>query len=394
MRVRAAVFVRAMPLVLMCGVVPLARAGAQESPPPVVTWRPDARLGYFGARTHNRDGSITPRSDAFLARLRLGSEARLTEKLRAGVRVAGRLGTGQQGVDFQLRDHAPTSGGLVPGQVSLDELYLDYRPADRWRLRVGRMQTRADRMGLLGKSLDRKDSGNTAVTWTDGARLMHTTRGGWSTDLIVQRNPEEGPTNVARQQLSFTDARSRVTVFAAVGSRERWGPVVQRGVAITYMPGALPAAATAGTADGGAKDYVALVGRGALEWAVGAGGRRFVLAGEAGFAPNTPSRSAMGLAAGDGNETGGLAVHLSGTLYDITPGHNAGVAYGRLEPGWLISPDYRHNNHLVEGRYQWRITPDYSIESRVRWRQDLHMLSGASRARDDLDAYVRLTLSF
>jgi hypothetical protein len=381
-------------LVLMCGIVPVARAEAQEGSAPVVTWSPDARLGYFGARTHNRDGSTTPRRDAFLVRLRLGSEARLTERLRAGVRVAGRFGTGQQGVDLYLRDHAPTSGGLVPGQVSLDELYVDYQPADRWRVRVGRMQTRADRMGLLGKSLDRKDSGNTAVTWTDGARLMHTTRGGWSTDLIVQRNPAEGPTNVARPPLSFTDARSRVTVFAAVGSRERWGPVVQRGVAITYMPGALPADATDGTAAEGTRDYVALVGRGALGWGLGAGARRFVLAGEAGFAPTTPSRSAVGLDAGDGNETGGLAVHLSGTIYDIAPGHNAGVAYGRLEPGWLISPDYRHNNHLAEGRYQWRITPDYSIESRVRWRRDLYLLSGSSRARDDLDAYFRLTLSF
>jgi hypothetical protein len=383
---------------VVCGLLGLGAGGGQaqgaqgteqarQGQPAVLSWGADARAGYFGSRTQGRNGVQEPWRDVFAMRVRVGTEARMASGLTARARIAGRFGTGQRGVEWYLRNHAPSTGGLAPGQVSLDELHLEYRPSGLWRVRLGRMQTRADRMGLLGKSLDRKDSGNTRVTWTDGAHLTYGTAGGWNADVIVQRNAGEGPSNVARPPLRYTDPDNRLTVFAAIGSRDPRGALVQRGLAITYTPDVLH-----GDGAGGAKDYLAVVGRAALQWDLGGAQRRLVLAGEAGYAPQTPTRAEM--AVGGEGHVSGLAGHVSTTVYDLAPGHHVGVVYGRAEPGWLISPDYRNNGHLVEGRYQWKVTAAHSIETRLRWRRDIHELSGAERPREDLDLYVRLTTSF
>lgn len=376
---------------MAAAVVAAQEAGAVPADrPPVLTWSADARLGYFGSRTQGRNGTTDPWRDVFASRVRLGAAARFAPWVAVRGRLAGRFGTGQHGVELVLSDHVPSTGGLGPGQVSVDELHVEARPADEWRVRVGRMQTRADRMGLLGKSLDRKDSGNTGVTWTDGAHATYSAPGGWTADLIVQRNAGDGPPNVARPPLEYTDPSSRVTVFAAVGSRRAWGPVVQRGLAVTYTPDVLRADGESGSP---ATDYIGLVARGALQWGMGGSDRRLVLAGEVGYAPNTPTREATGVP-GSGTRVGGLAGQVSTTLYDVAPGHHLGVVYGRAEAGWLISPDFRNNGHLVEARYQWRLTGNYSIETRMRWRRDIRQLTGADRPREDVDMYLRLTTSF
>lgn len=79
---------------------------------------------------------------------------------------------------------------------------------------------------------------------------------------------------------------------------------------------------------------------------------------------------------------------------DIVTHHSFALVYGHVEAGWLLSPDFRNNNSLIEGRYQWRIDGDRSIEARLREREDLDSVIGAVRDRTDRDVYVRYTQKF
>lgn len=312
-----------------------------------------------------------------------------SDALSAKVRVAGRFSTDQESFDFFVRDHVPTVDGLRFGEATIDEAYLNFRPSQQINLRAGRFQSKFALADLLGKSLDRGDSPNVDITWTDGVHLTVGVARGWNSHLIVQHNAAEGATNVARGPLAFNDSRSRLTYFAALENTTAWGPVVQRSLDLTYTPGALR---IDGTAEGGAEDYVGLVARGAAAWPVAAG--RLVLGGELGYAPNTPTRQALRLDEATGPRVGGVGYQVGVTLADAIPDHRFGIVFGEVEAGWLISPDFRENNRLVEGRYQWQFTTNHSFEARLRQRRDLEPIAGAERKREDVDFYLRITSRF
>src|SRR3546814_7018648 len=83
----------------------------------------------------------------------------------------------------------------------------------------------------------------------------------------------------------------------------------------------------------------------------------------------------------------------SASVYDFAPKHHIGVAIGRADAGWLLSPDYRPNDSSAEIRYQWQFLPKTSMEARVRERRELEHPAG-TRERIDRDVYVRLTHKF
>ena len=119
---------------------------------------------------------------------------------------------------------------------------------------------------------------------------------------------------------------------------------------------------------------------------------KFMLAGEAGYAPNTPTEVAMNT--GTSGDTGGFAGQVSFNFIDIAPRHSFALFYGQAQSDWLLSPDFRNNNSLIEGRYQWRIDGDRSVEARLRERKDLDSILGAGRDRTDRYIYVRYTQRF
>ena len=119
---------------------------------------------------------------------------------------------------------------------------------------------------------------------------------------------------------------------------------------------------------------------------------RLVAAGEIGHALNRPDRNVVGLTGSD--EVSGNSFQTSLNLVDIRPGHSLGTVYGRVQPGWLISNDFRNNDELAELRYQYRHSSDLSIEIRYRWRRELEIPLSAPRERIDRDMYARVTLKF
>ncbi|MEM8767770.1 MAG: hypothetical protein AAGE43_10025 [Pseudomonadota bacterium] len=349
------------------------------------TFDGDLRGGIFASEVDQRDGSRTTNEELTM-RFRFGVNYGFSDSFRIRARAAMLCGTEGCTPNPTLESRPARGTNIDPGDITLDELYVDVFQAERIDLLLGRMQTNANtRGGVFISSLSRMTSPNVSVNWTDGAALKLRTASGWDSRIIVQYNDEDGSSTLARPPLDFSDDGSRVSYFYSLDNRERWGPFTQRAFDVTYLPKAL---LVDGASSGALDDYWALVGRLATEWALGDRGASLIFSGELGYAPNTQTEASAGLS-GEG-DVGGVAWHGEISWMNVFPGHSVGINYGRADPGWLISPVYRANDETAVLRYHWRPVPGAQLEIQGRWRQDLERLTGLAR-RKTFDWRVRLT---
>lgn len=366
-----------------CLIVPTQVVGAPAGDD--ITVIGDVRGGAYGARTENSNGSVTEERDA-RARLRVGVQGAFSERWRGTVRFAGHYSDEQTGMRFSLHEY---NDSRAFGQSTLDMANVEYAPDKNWALTFGRMQTKFELEGVAKKSLDRNDSPNVDIDFTDGLQVVGKMDGGWRLYGIVQHNPASGSTNVTRRPLDYTDSATRQTLFIALQNKQAAGPFVQRSVDLTVIPDAL---LVTGAASGPREDYYGLVGRVAMVWPVVERGTRFLWGIEVGYAPYTPQQSAVKL--GGMERAPGMAWQTSFNLLDVRPDHSIGLVLGAADAGWLLSPDFRENERLAEIRYQWKIGKDLSLESRVRERVELDKETTATRRSEGTDYYVRLTYTF
>jgi len=354
-----------------------------------LTWSGDFRTGYFSDKKDARDGVNSSRDEGRV-RLRIGGEYTASESWKFKLRAAGRtfLENNHPDAEIKIFSEIPSGDGLRAGDATLDEINARYIK-DNLDVIFGRFQTKMELDGVAKKSLDRNDSPNTDITWTDGVYAKIKVAGDWAHHFILQYNYSTGATEVRRSPLDFSSSASRASAFWALENRKKAGAFVQRGVDITYLPDAL-------CTDGGScnqrKDYITIVGRAAMEWPLGTSGTKFMLGTEAGYAVNTQTRVAANT--GTSGDADGLAWQLTFNFIDIVPKHSLGLVYANAGAGWLISPDIRNNNSLVELRYKWAVDKRNSIEARIRQRQDLETLVGETRKQVDDDLYVRYTWKF
>lgn len=347
----------------------------------------DIRGGYFHLDRDDRNGVESTTSDWRL-RVRAGVLWQATEALSAKARFAGRYTTDDSNdMHYEFFTSIPAEDGLRFGDQTLDELYGRYK-AGAWDVKLGRMQTKFELEGVAKKSLSRNDSPNMDITWTDGVHATYKDATGWNYHLILQRSEDDGPTTVRRSPLAFTEGPSHVTYYFGMEKIDKKGLFLQRGWDVTIIPSSLRAE---GTATGEIKDYAAVDGRLALQWPLNSG-MRFVWAGEVGYAFTTPENSAV-KTPGSG-DTGGLAFQTSVNLIDFVPSHSIGIVYGRVEGGWLLSPDFSNNQEMLEARYKWAIAKAHTFEARIRNRSDLEQRTGTVQKRDDVDYYLRYTFKF
>jgi hypothetical protein len=346
----------------------------------------DLRGGYFNSDVDQRDGS-NDENDELTLRFRYGLNYGLSDTVRLRARLAAVCSTESCDPNLTL-DSTPANGSSINGgDITLDELYVDFFRQDRIDLIVGRMQTNANtRGGVFISSLTRMTSPNVSVNWTDGAALKIRTERGWDSRFILQYNDEDGSSTLARPPLDFSDDDSRVSFFYSLENRERWGPFTQRALDVSYLPSAL---LVDGDQDGRVAGYWNLATRLAGEWALGRRGDSLILSGELGWAPNTQTKSTAGLS-GSG-DTGGVAWHMEASWMNFAPGHSLGINYGRSDAGWLISPVYRPNEETAVLRYHWRPRAGVQLEVHTRWRRDLKSLEDAIQDRKTFDWRVRLT---
>ena len=375
-------FTLTVALVTIAAALPAAAANAGDN-----AWQVsgDIRTGYVSSESRSRSRA-TSSSDSFRARVRLRIRGDLGSGWHISGRAATRLDTDQKEGEFWLRTYAPSPAGLENGHGTLDEAYLEYRPAGApWSLRLGRFQAAFGLGDIMGKSLDQNDSPNFDVTWTDGAWLQWRADR-WTTHVIVRHNDRRGPTGTLRQPLDFSADDSRAGVFVATEWGTALGPLIQRMVTFTWLPSALRPLG----GNGPAEDYLAATVKTAAQWPISDSTRKFRLAAEVGYAPDTPRRETMNSGTG---EADGLSWQTSLNIIDILPNHNFGIVYGRVADGWLLSSDFRPNDNLAEARWSWRINPAWQIDARVRHRWEID-LPGTARPRREDDLYLRATLRF
>lgn len=348
----------------------------------------DVRTGFFSLHRDDRNGQKDT-TDEFRVRLRPGVSAKFNEQWLAQVRFAGRYSTDERNdPHFKIFKSIPAADGLRLGDSTLDEIYVEHRPNNSWQVRVGRFQSKAELDGVAKKSLDRNDSANTDITWTDGVQVKNDAANGWSTTAIAQYNDSEGATQVRRTPLDFREGGSRLSYFVGFENTQKAGPFVQRAVDITWLPDALH---SSGVGAGTVNDYWGMVGRLAAQWPM-RGGMKFMLAGEVGYAPNTPKRSV--LQTGTSGDADGLAAQITFNFIDIIPRHSAGLVLGRVGDGWLLSPDFDSNANTVEMRYKWALDKKQTLEARARKHEDIKQRVGSAFKREDVDYYLRYTYKF
>lgn len=346
----------------------------------------DVRVGYFQFDLEERDDSSLS-TDFAAARWRLRSEYGLTSYLRGVGRIAGICSSVECSPNFVLEDSIPTGSGMDDGDITLDEAYVQWSRLDRFDLAVGRMQTRfVARGGVFAKSLDRNDSNNINVNWTDGLHTTFRGKFGWNQHLILQHNSANGASNVRRGPLNFDDPAARITYFFGVESLKRTPLFLQRGLDISYLPKSL---LKDGEFSGRREDYYGIVARSSNRWPDRNDGPRLRVASEIGYATETQTKAAAGLA-GDG-DADGLAWNIAISVMEFVPNHSIGVNYGEVGAGWLLSPQFRQNETLSEIRYQWRKSKQLAFDFRIRRRKEMEQLEFSDRKREELDFFIRFT---
>jgi len=291
----------------------------------------DLRLGYVFAGEDIQ--GITSRDEGHLrSRWRLRSVWGFSERFRGVARLAGICSALECEPDFILQHHIPTSVGLSDGQITIDSLFLQWFRSEKFDVAVGRMETKfVARGGVYAKSLDRNDSNNLRVNWTDGVHTTYKAQNGWNSHLVLQYNSPDGASNIRRHPLDFSDSRSRVSSFLAFENVQPKRRLIQRALDITYMPSSLR---KSGIDRGSVTDYWAIVARAAARWPVRSEGWRLRFSSEVGYAPATPSKLASGIV-GSG-DTDGLAWNVTASIMDFLPDHSIALTTRKQkQAGWF-----------------------------------------------------------
>ncbi len=192
---------------------------------------------YF--EVEDRDGTSLG-DDLLGARMRFRVDWGFSEAVHIGARIAGSCFTDNCAPEFVLEGAKPASNGLKPGQFTLDELYIHWFRTERGSIAVGRLQTRfVVRGGVFAKSLDRNNSNNVNINWTDGLQATYRAANGWNSSFILEQNTRDGGGSIRRRPLDFDDSDARKTYFVGFENRRNWGPIVQRGFDVSYLPASL-----------------------------------------------------------------------------------------------------------------------------------------------------------
>ena len=304
--------------------------------------------------------------------------------------VAGLCSTSDCEPDLVLQPYITTGSSMKDGQITLDEFCLQWFRSDRFNVAVGRMQMKfVARGGVFSKSLDQNNSNNLRINWTDGLHTTFKARNGWESHMVLQYNSEDGPSTVRRDPLDFSDSGSRVSYLFLFENLHEKRRLVQRALGVNYFPASL---LINGQADGRLEDYLAIVARAAVRWPVRSESWRLRLSSEVGYAPDTPTKSAMGVTGmGDAD---GLAWNITASVMDFFPNHSIGINYAHTGAGWLVSPQYADNERLIELRYAWRPTDRLILDIRARRRDELLQTIIVDPDRDRFDFYIRFTWTF
>ncbi len=312
---------------------PLAAAGAEGDEPSSLKFSGDARFLLNG---------IDDASDEASLRVRAGIDWAASPGFHAVIRAATSAST--SGNEWRVGSFpaAQTSAGLAPGSVTLDLAHLQYESESGLRLRIGRFQETLALPAIPDKSLDRKDSDGTGISYSDGISAEYPIGRGWSLLGIAQYQPEGGATNRPREPLSFDDDGNRVIRLLRLdGARTR----PARGPWRAFR---IPSIRIHWRRTAGARTIRAW-------WPMPCGGfpskvsGQLLIGGSLGYAPDIPQSASASASQAH------AAWQVTANLVDFGPWDQGfGVVYMRTGAGWLLSPDLANGRWLAEARYRFR----------------------------------------
>jgi hypothetical protein len=134
---------------------------------------------------------------------------------------------------------AQTSSGLAPGSVTLDLAHLQFESETGVRVRIGRFQESLALPAVPDKSLDRKDSDSTAISYSDGLSAEIPIGGSWKLLGIAQYQPDGGATNRPREPLSFDGSGNESSGFFALRRMDDAGPWALASLSYSVFPDSL-----------------------------------------------------------------------------------------------------------------------------------------------------------
>ncbi len=357
---------------------------SDEELPRTWTIRSDVRLSATYADLEPREGEPSSEGD-LLGRARLGLSRALSNKWRIGARLAAACTSESCRPDTFFDEETQSSSD---SSIAIDEAFVHWIQSERFDLIAGRMQTRfITKGGVFAKSMSRNDSNNTRITWTDGVHATMNFENGWEPHVILQYNPEEGPAQVTREPLDFTDDGSRVSAFVSVTNEKPVRFLTQRAFDISYYPSSLAKDGLEG--ESRIEDYWGFTARVAGRYPKRSSGRRLRFSLEAAYAPETPTKAGIGIS-GSG-DTNGFAGAATVAFMDFFPKHSIGLNLAHTGAGWLLSPQYNKNERLAEVRYVWVARDNLTVDFRVRLRKEIDQLITADRKREELDVFARVT---
>jgi hypothetical protein len=357
---------------------------SEDELPRTWTIRSDVRLSATYSDLKPREGEPYNEED-LLGRARIGLSRSLTDAWRIGARLSAACTSESCRPDTFFDEETQ---GSADAAISVDEAFLHWFHSDRFNLVMGRMQTKfITKGGVFAKSMSRNDSNNTRITWTDGVHGTFRFDNGWEPHLILQHNPEDGPAQITREPLDFEDSDSRVSAFVSITNEKPVRFLTQRAFDISYYPASLKKDGLVD--DSRLEDYWGFNARVAGRYPKRSSGRRLRFSLEGAYAPQTPTRSGVGLS-GSG-DTSGWAGAVTVALMDFVPKHSIGLNFAHTGAGWLLSPQYNKNEQLAEIRYVWVAHSSLTFDFRVRYRKEIDQLVTAERKREEIDAFARLT---
>ena len=355
-------------LIATLATVAVAPAGADEARTPVLDFSGDARLLITGDDQDSEEGSV---------RVRAGAVWTAKPGLAVVMRAATSASTSGNEWGVGTYPDAQTSSGLAPGNVTLDLAHLQLEAESGLKLRIGRFQESLALPAVPDKSLDRKDSDGTGISYSDGLSAEYPVGRGWQLLGIAQYQPDGGATNRPREPLSFDESRNPASGYFALRRSDDTGPWALTSLSYSVFPDSL-------VEGGSARTYTGLVGNVMRRVPVDGVGQ-LLIGGSAGYAPEIPDSVPP-------SRESRWGWQATANLVDFGPREQGfGVVYLRAGAGWLLSPDLANARWLAEARYRFAPVRGLTCELRLRYRGDtVNATPGESRGTDR-DWYLRLT---
>lgn len=350
------------------------------------SWHGQVRSGYY----FNTDQAVTGISSTdheWRTRLRLGFQYKLTNDFVFRTRAAGRFSTIQDRFRFTLDDHTAGATGLHLGESTIDEFNFTWSPAERLWLRGGRFQLSFPLRGVVPKGLNRYDSPNTSIEFTDGLWVRIQFHDNWEAHLVSEYNSPAGASSTVRSPLRFDDSGSRVSWWGMLRHRNTDGFWNQRELSVNLLPNTFEK-------DGSMQNYIVFTSRLGINLPIEMNFADLTFGLEGGYVPKIPPADALGFSGQDTirNDAFAWQSTLSFNNMDIFGlRHKTGFLYGQTDPGWLTSPSFIPNSRTFEVRHQIWFTSVMSFEFRYRFRSQRKIPVSVNQGREIHDVYARIT---